>query len=58
MICGCGRPLPMEDGSCLKCGRETHEHAELMRVGARILPIVAAYSSALEQLTASEFSDR
>ncbi len=25
-VCGCDRPMPMEDGLCLKCGREVPGH--------------------------------
>ena len=43
MICSCDRPMPLEDGNCLKCGRETAAHAELMRVGQAIRPLVDEY---------------
>lgn len=35
MICGCDWPVPMEDGSCLKCGGPQAYH----------LGVMAAYAS-------------
>jgi hypothetical protein len=47
MICSCDRPLPLADGACLKCGRETREHAEFMRVGMEASRIAREYFDAM-----------
>lgn len=49
MICSCDRPMPLEDGDCLKCGREVRP------VTAAPPVAVDEYIAALERLSADEY---